>query len=35
MAWWDWPVETLFEAMPDMQALSIEAFLDKWESAGH
>jgi len=35
MAWWDWPVETLFEAIPDMQALSIEAFLDKWESAGH
>lgn len=35
MAWWDWPVERLFEAIPDMQALPIEAFLDKWESAGH
>jgi phosphonate metabolism protein (transferase hexapeptide repeat family) len=34
MAWWDWPVERLFEAIPDMQALSIEAFLDKWEKAG-
>jgi len=31
LAWWDWPVERLFEAIPDMQALSIEAFLDKWE----
>lgn len=34
MAWWDWPVERLFEAIPDMQALSIDAFLDKWEKAG-
>ena len=28
--WWDWPVEKLAEAVPDMQALGIEAFLDKW-----
>ncbi len=33
LAWWDWPGERLFEAIPDMQALSVEAFLDKWESA--
>ncbi len=33
LAWWDWPLERLFEAIPDMQALSIEAFLDKWENA--
>lgn len=32
LAWWDWPVEQLFEAIPDMQTLSIEAFLDRWES---
>jgi phosphonate metabolism protein (transferase hexapeptide repeat family) len=32
MAWWDWPVDWLFEAIPDMQTLSIEAFLDRWES---
>lgn len=31
LAWWDWPRETLFEAIPDMQALDIEAFLDRWE----
>ena len=33
LAWWAWPLERLFEAIPDMQALSIEAFLDKWENA--
>ena len=31
LAWWDWPVERLYEAVPDMQALSAEAFLDRWE----
>ena len=31
LAWWDWPVETLFEAIPDMQTMAIEAFLDRWE----
>lgn len=31
LAWWDWPAERLAEAVPDMQALSAEAFLDKWE----
>lgn len=31
LAWWDWPVEKLFEALPDMQALTAEAFLEKWE----
>jgi phosphonate metabolism protein (transferase hexapeptide repeat family) len=28
--WWDWPVEKLADAIPDMQTLGIEAFLDKW-----
>jgi phosphonate metabolism protein (transferase hexapeptide repeat family) len=32
LAWWDWPVERLFEAVPDMQAMPIEAFLEKWEA---
>ena len=32
LGWWDWPVERLFEAIPDMQTLSIEAFLDRWET---
>ena len=30
LAWWDWPQERLFEAIPDMQTLPIEAFLDRW-----
>lgn len=31
LAWWNWPEERLFEAIPDMQSLAIEAFLDRWE----
>jgi phosphonate metabolism protein (transferase hexapeptide repeat family) len=31
LAWWDWPAERLFESVPDMQAMTIEAFLEKWE----
>lgn len=34
LAWWDWPRERLFEAIPDMQALSIEHFLARWEERG-
>lgn len=34
LAWWDWPPEALFDAIPDMQALQIEAFLHKWETEG-
>ncbi|SMH50091.1 DapH/DapD/GlmU-related protein [Mesorhizobium australicum] len=34
LAWWDFSRERLFEAVPDMQRLSAEAFLDKWEGAG-
>lgn len=30
LAWWDWPQERLFEAIPDMQRLSIEEFLERW-----
>lgn len=32
LAWWDWPAERLFEAIPDMQTLAIEDFLEQWES---
>jgi phosphonate metabolism protein (transferase hexapeptide repeat family) len=32
LGWWDWPDERLAEAVPDMQALSIQAFLDRWET---
>ncbi|CAM5431981.1 phosphonate metabolism protein (transferase hexapeptide repeat family) [Aquamicrobium terrae] len=31
LAWWDWPAATIARAVPDMQALAIEEFLDKWE----
>jgi phosphonate metabolism protein (transferase hexapeptide repeat family) len=30
LCWWDWPQERLFEAVPDMQSLPIDAFLDRW-----
>lgn len=32
LAWWDWPLELLFKAIPDMQSMSIESFLDRWEA---
>ncbi len=31
LAWWDWPVEKIGRAIGDMQNLSIEDFLDRWE----
>lgn len=31
LTWWDWPPEKLAKAIPDMQALEIENFLDHWE----
>ena len=34
LAWWDWPVTRLADAIPDMQALPIGEFLDRWEQAG-
>ncbi|MGB3644204.1 MAG: DapH/DapD/GlmU-related protein [Mesorhizobium sp.] len=33
LAWWDWTPEKLAQAILDMQALPIEAFLDRWENA--
>ena len=30
LAWWDWPHEKIAQAMPDFQALSPEAFIEKW-----
>jgi phosphonate metabolism protein (transferase hexapeptide repeat family) len=32
LAWWDWPLGHLADAIPDMQAMPIEAFLDRWEA---
>ena len=34
LGWWDWSVERIFDVIPDIQALDIVAFLDKWENAG-
>lgn len=31
LAWWDWPLARLYEALPDMQTMPIEGFLEKWE----
>ena len=31
LGWWDWPLDRLADAVPDMQAMTIEAFLDLWE----
>ncbi|CDX50808.1 antibiotic acetyltransferase [Mesorhizobium sp. LCM 4577] len=31
LAWWDWTPEKLARAIPDIQAMPIEAFLDRWE----
>lgn len=30
MAWWNWPDDRLFEALPDMQTMRIEEFIEKW-----
>lgn len=30
LAWWNWPLQRLAEAIPDMQKLPIEAFLERW-----
>lgn len=30
LKWWDWPVEKLADAIPDMQALPIGEFLERW-----
>jgi len=31
LAWWDWPHERLRTALPDFRALSVEAFLERYE----
>ncbi len=33
LQWWDWSLEKLASAIPDIQTLAIEAFLNKWEAA--
>ena len=31
LGWWDWKHDKLAQAVEDMRALSVEAFLEKWE----
>ncbi len=31
LAWWNWPDDVLAAAVPDMQAMPVDAFLDRWE----
>lgn len=31
MAWWNWSLNKIYEALPDMQNLTIENFIDKWQ----
>jgi len=31
LGWWDWPPEKLARAVPDMQQMPIEEFLERWE----
>ncbi|WP_273759372.1 DapH/DapD/GlmU-related protein [Bartonella sp. ML70XJBT.G] len=31
MAWWDWSLDKIYNALPDMQNLTIGAFIDKWK----
>lgn len=31
MAWWNWPLDKIYNVIPDMQNLSIEAFIRKWK----
>ncbi len=31
MVWWNWPLDKIHNALPDMQNLSIEAFIYKWK----
>ena len=32
LAWWDWSVAKLADAIPDMQSLPIEDFLERWSA---
>ncbi|WP_413154599.1 DapH/DapD/GlmU-related protein [Bartonella sp. cb54] len=31
MAWWNWSLDKIYNALPDMQNLSIETFIRKWK----
>ena len=33
LGWWNWQHERLAEAIDDMRVLSVEAFLEKYETA--
>ncbi|WP_297323743.1 chloramphenicol acetyltransferase [uncultured Bartonella sp.] len=31
LSWWNWPLNIIYEAIPDMQQLSIKQFIAKWK----
>ena len=31
LSWWNWTLDDLYQALPDMQTLSVEQFIDKWK----
>ncbi|UTO27893.1 DapH/DapD/GlmU-related protein [Bartonella harrusi] len=33
MAWWNWPLDKIYNALPDMQTLPIEDFIRKWKES--
>ncbi|WP_349665917.1 hypothetical protein [Phaeovulum sp. NW3] len=34
VAWWDWPHDVLRAALPDIRALPIDAFIEKYSAPG-
>lgn len=32
IAWWDWPIETILEAVPMLSSANVEAFITKWKA---
>ena len=32
LQWWDWPLEKLYQAIPDIQHMEIEDFIAKWQA---
>lgn len=32
IAWWDWPLETIMDRLPEFQSADIEAFCDRWDN---
>ncbi|WP_343212300.1 hypothetical protein [Bartonella doshiae] len=33
IVWWDWPLDKIHDALPDMQNLLIKSFIHKWKKS--